>query len=94
MSGKYLPDDVYTWGKLVKVHDVDPLEVSIVEYIHEDKTHFHPYIAKKDTNVSYNTIEQAIVGAILIRKHGFEKVFNGRYDFFACKVMDISSLLV
>ena len=65
----------FVWGPVVKVHEIG--EYSIVEYrpqifkdscgtgkYEEEKTNFHPYINGKDTNRSFESLDDAIIGTI------------------------------
>jgi len=69
-------------GQFVDFHTLG--EYSIVEYKpttfdgcspkipkqYEKESNFHPYINGQDTNTSYNSIEEAIVGAIAYKYDG------------------------
>lgn len=69
----------YVWGKVKAVHVIG--DYQIVEYhprncgrgnrgIDYETTHFHPYIDWIDTNRSYTTLEEAMVGMVAYRFDG------------------------
>lgn len=57
--------------------------------IFEEKPLFHPYVNGKDSNVSTQTLAQAIVSALAIRRHGMVRAFNDRHATFALKCLEI-----
>ena len=71
--------DKFTWGRVMDRHEVGPYE--IVEFhpheigssarprpVDTSKVEFHGYIDGKDTNESWNTLDEALVGMI-VRRH-------------------------
>lgn len=70
----------YTWGKLVKIHEIG--EYKVVEYFsykyennhrtdgYEETASFHPYINDQDTNNSYESLDAALVGVIAYKQDG------------------------
>ena len=71
----------YTWGKVVNIHCVG--EYQIVEAIKDNETHWHGYIDYKDTNVSYSSLDSALVGCIGIKYEGG----NGRAAMYFNKMV-------
>lgn len=71
----------YTWGKVVNIHCVG--EYQIVEAIKDNETHWHGYIDYKDTNVSYFSLDSALVGCIGIKYEGG----NGRAAMYFNKMV-------
>lgn len=74
----------YTWGKVVNIHSVG--DYQIVEAIKDNKTHWHGYIDYKDTNVSYTSLDSALVGCIGIKHEGG----NGRAAMYFCKMIGLN----
>lgn len=58
----------YTWGKVIKIHCIG--EYQIVEAIKDNKSQWHGYINYLDTNVSYLSLDSALVGCIGIKYEG------------------------
>ena len=79
-------DGGYTWGKLVEIHRIDNIQIveyfpalifSRVDGTDKedqskflDEVSFHPYIDEGDTSQSFNTLKQALVGAIAYEADG------------------------
>lgn len=74
----------YTWGKVVNIHSVG--DYQIVEAIKDNKTHWHGYIDYKDTNVSYTSLDSALVGCIGIKYEGG----NGRAAMYFSKMIGLN----
>jgi len=63
----------FVWGTVNYIHVIG--KYSIVEYLSntrgmENKTYFHSYIKNRDTNHSYLTLEEAIIGVIAYEYDG------------------------
>lgn len=60
----------WAWGGAPVVHEIGPY--SVVESVDEKdgRILFHPYVNGKDTNTSYMTLDQAILGAMDERHNG------------------------
>jgi len=65
----------FVWGPIKNIHTVG--EYDIIEYEDTDNgipngdILFHPYIKGRDTNHSYETIEEAMAGMIAVRMDGW-----------------------
>jgi hypothetical protein len=74
----------YTWGKVVKVHEVG--EYNIVEYKDLDNgaTKFHGYIKRdgetQDTNQAFQTLDEALINCITVKYQGWNS--QAGYYFF------------
>lgn len=64
----------FCWGEIITIHKIGPY--SIVEYIHnplppnKQEILFHPYFEEQDTCHSFDSIEEAIIYAIIFNKCG------------------------
>lgn len=58
----------YHWGEVIKIHCVG--EYQIVEAIEDNKIHWHGYINYKDTNISYSSLDSALIGCIGYKYEG------------------------
>lgn len=59
----------FTWGEVIKIHEVG--DYSIVEYRRDNgEICFHGYVGKTDTNMSWNTLDQALAGCIAYKYEG------------------------
>lgn len=56
----------FVWGKVIKIHTISDFQ--IIEADREGVTYFHVYIDFNDTNNSADTIDEAIITA-LVRKY-------------------------
>lgn len=87
----------FAWGVIVKTHHIGP-DYQIVEYRQDQSrstsasmwaTHcdivFHPYLDRKDMSASYDTLEEAIVGAIA-HKYGGP---NSGAGYYASKILGL-----
>jgi len=92
----------FTWGPVVKIHSIEALGIDIVEYhpeivdrhigtgnYEQTKTQFHPYFLGRDSSQSLQTLPQAVITALTLRRHGWADSQNGRYALFACKLLDL-----
>lgn len=86
----------FTWGEPIKWHELGdyaileyhPWQVRGVEALKGRpaiKTSFHGWIAGKDTNESWPTIETCIIGMIGKRYAGLN---NGGVEYYFCKSID------
>ena len=77
----------FNWGKIIKIQAIG--DYQIIEYIScssgKGEPSFHSYVDFKDTNHSYNTLEQALIGVIA---HRFDGV-NSRAAGYFCKMIGI-----
>lgn len=79
----------FVWGPVVKIHKIEALEISIVEYKETDGEHrFHPYVKGEDTSVGCNTLEEAIIWSLSVRSVGPTRTFNHNHPYFACRVLE------
>lgn len=93
--GYALPEPIgqqtyFFWGKVIQIHKIDCLKIKIVEYQDEDNIMFSIFINDEECGMSCNSLEQAIIHAIAIRHLGSNKVFNGNYAYFACKILELN----
>ena len=63
----------FTWGEIIKFYEIE--EYTIASYNTDNKqkkktVEFHAWVDKKDTCRSYNSLEEAIVGAIAYKHEG------------------------
>ena len=73
----------YHWGRVLKIHCVG--EYQIVEATKDEKVHSHGYINYKDTNISYCSLDSALVGCIGYKYEGS----NGKAAFYYNKMVGI-----
>lgn len=75
----------YVWGEVVKVHCIG--EYQIVEAIgkKDKKVHWHGYINYKDINVTYDSLDCALVGCIGIKHEGR----NGRAAMYFYRMINM-----
>lgn len=66
----------FSWGDIVNIHLID--DYQIIEAIYHGKKSYHPYVNFKDTHCSYESLEEAIVGAISYKYDGC----NSKADFY------------
>ena len=58
----------YSWGRVLKIHCIGKYQ--IVKAIKNDELHWHGYIDYKDTNISYSSLDSALVGCIGYKHEG------------------------
>ena len=56
----------FSWGSVVKTHCIGDYQIleHRNKFLYKDKTSFHAYINFKDTNCSYSSLDEALIGAI------------------------------
>lgn len=76
----------FGWGNVIKIHCVG--EYQIVEYIDKkDKnTYYHGYIHYKDINVSYLSLDSALVGCVGYKYEGG----NGKAAMYFDKMIGLN----
>lgn len=79
----------FTWGPVLKLHKIEALEITIVEYEDKGTPAFSIYHQNKACGMSTPTLEQAVIFGIGIRKLGSSAAFNGNAPYFACKLLDL-----
>lgn len=89
----------YVWGPVITVHTIGIYDIvehhpSIIEdgrgtgkYDHK-KSQFHPYIDGNDTCHGYDTLEEAIVGAIAQKFDGL----NSQAAYYFSKMIGIGGI--
>lgn len=86
----------YTWGEVVTIHEIG--EYAIVESIDwaskkteimtgviGDTTKYHPYVNEQNTNHSYSSLDEAIIGAIAYKYDGL----NSQAAYFFSKMIGL-----
>lgn len=70
----------FTWGEVVKIHEIGAY--SVVEFIDNarNKTLFHPYVEERDLHHSFLTLDEAIINAVAFNKCGIN--FHYAAHFF------------
>lgn len=59
----------WVWGGWIDVHTIG--QYSIVEYKSKsNETLFHPYVNGKDTNIGFDSMDEALTGAIAYKYEG------------------------
>jgi len=73
----------FTWGEVVKIHEIGIY--SVVEYKSQfhKKNIFHPYAGERDLHHGCYSLEEAIVTAIAINKDGA----NSQAAYFFMKMI-------
>ena len=67
----------FVWGNIISVHLIDDYQV--IEFNdRDDVKRYQPYVDFKDTHCSYESLEEAIVGAISYKYDGC----NSRADIY------------
>lgn len=85
---------IFTWGKVIKVHDFGALDIKVVEF--EDtfdgqfKISYSIYVRDVACGMHCPSLEQAVIYGISYRHLGPDKTFNGNYPFFACKILELN----
>jgi len=93
VRGYLLPEKIgdnthFTWGHVREVHKIPGLEITVVEYNCPD-VQFSVYFKNKECNISYSTLEEAIIAGIAINNLGMESTFNGSYVECASKILGV-----
>jgi hypothetical protein len=84
----------FVWGDVRKVHDI--AEYSIIEYIDnsdidiytdtsDSESMFHVYINGDDTNISYESLDEALLGCLERKYLGL----NSNFTMLASRMLDI-----
>ena len=73
----------YHWGKVLEIHCIG--EYQIVEAMKGNKTHWHGYINYKDTNISYSSLDSALIGCIGYKYEGG----NGKAAMYFYKMVGV-----
>lgn len=67
-------EEEFHWGKVIKTHTIGEFQIIEYEAIFNGKNEgirFHPYINFNDTNYSYYTLDEAIIGVIAYKHDGY-----------------------
>lgn len=87
------PDSRFAWGPVDMIHVVG--EYQVVEYRKDmstflsgdysdhGKTFFHPYVNGKDTSMSFESLDAALVGAVAYKHEGA----NGSAGFYFMRMI-------
>ena len=78
----------FAWGKVVKVHSIGDIDIieyfdrmrkgsTITKEIDYNTKCFHPYLKGKDTNNSYESLDQAIIGVLCTKYEGANSRADG-----------------
>ena len=73
----------YHWGKVLEIHCIG--EYQIVEAMKGNKTHWHGYINYKDANISYSSLDSALIGCIGYKYEGG----NGKAAMYFYKMVGV-----
>ena len=79
---KHIITTPFAWGESIRLHEVGPYSIlefhpwktmdstSRIDQTDTHITHFHGWINCKDTNMAFNTLDDALAGLIAYRHNG------------------------